>query len=278
MVGCDAFNFECPQRKDYQAALAALHSSSSADPPCYMDAAFADIIASPYWRELTVLDLQARGASSVAELQARYLSHVRLPTVSERVRIFAATLIARYRERGALAALAQRLHPPLRSAVPTHFTIPLRLVVVTHEEAGWPHTHGRTVVLTPTAINLPLADLAGIVLHERLHVWQRANRAQVQRAYRSSGLRVCARAATERGNPDTAGEPTWAWRGSRLGRQLHADARSLAATVPEARGAALIAGWHSTDHPHEQLGALLERGVSAQPSPPLGPPAHGYAV
>lgn len=150
---------------------------------------------------LTPADLRARGRASRDEYARAYLAAVRFPPPPG-----AAVAAARAAARARRACRGTALEA----------LFPVRVALLAEGgaegEGGWPHTHGRVVCLPVSAGGVPVETL----VHEMVHVLQRADAAAAARLVRALGyerLDAAAAAAAvppgalelRRANPDLDG-------------------------------------------------------------------------
>jgi hypothetical protein len=144
--------------------------------------AIVDDGAEPYFDKLQTAEMSAKTGAPITgdTLDAQ--------RAEARRRYAAAALDFTDRERDALAALVRKLHPVLVKDYPRLAKTPWSfLKLAATIEGGLPHTRGAHIVLSPPVLGglvtmagdaperFALARGGGLLLHEQLHVFQRAN-------------------------------------------------------------------------------------------------------
>lgn len=159
----------------------------------YVDSkTFTDmIILSPFFRNLTPIDLYARGrASSQEEYAQRYMeSEMKF---SDDEKDILDKCISR-------ASDLLRDFPKLRLA-PWNFA-----KVKASIENGYPHTIGNAIVLNERVLRYPINELTKTLIHEKIHVAQRTYPIDFLQLYESIGFEktsVASRHILARANPD----------------------------------------------------------------------------
>lgn len=144
-------------------------------------------ISAFYQKELIPADVHARSGRSGADLERRFRASICPLTAAE-----AETLREAARQ---LSSRLARAFPRLLRALPKRLRIAKLCQASPHDnhaypENGFPHTHGRIIFLPAPSLREKPQDLARLLLHEQLHVLQRARPALARQMYaRSLSLR-----------------------------------------------------------------------------------------
>ena len=150
-------------------------------------------LARGYLSRLSPADLRARGFATLEGFEDAYR------------RSFKSFLTARE-----VAAIDEgvRSADVMVQAYPRIFHLPWKIAVLSDEriEDGWPHTHGDVIVLTPRCLR-DGADLPTILVHEKVHVFQRAYPVETHILFcKAWGLKIASfagwRPHAARANPD----------------------------------------------------------------------------
>ena len=133
--------------------------------------------AETYLASLTATDLIARKAQSAEEYRNFYVSRVRTSLEG--------TELARLHM--AMATAVKALSPyPRVSSIPWKIAVLEDASVVTcggqqkGPEDGYPHTHCDIIMLTTRSLKSPTQRLANLLIHEKVHVYQRLFPAETQ--------------------------------------------------------------------------------------------------
>jgi hypothetical protein len=200
-------------------------------------------------------NLAARGVASVGEYLRRYRDAV-LPSVPpfERSRARRA-----YRAAAARAAVAA---PGLMRGLPP--TVRIAVSVGTAAENGYAHTAGDTIVLPISSVRgLSAPELAALVAHELVHIYQRRNPEAARRAALDYGfVEVQPEPGVSlRANPDTNGA---VYRhGAESARPVLDDEPTSLASVRLLPNAAYTAfpGIKNPEHPYEIMAEHMETAL-----------------
>lgn len=154
--------------------------------------AIADESAEPYFRLLHPMEMQAKTGSAVPGETLEAQQAVCRERYQDAVGEFTE------QEQEAIRWYVERYHEMVAETYPRYAQTPWRFLKLSPPaEAGLPHTRGPCIVLPPVIVSIlvaakerkpdgALAREGVVLLHEQMHVVQRANRERVERFYRET--------------------------------------------------------------------------------------------
>lgn len=201
-----------------------------------------------YLARLTPIDLKARRAGSIHEYMNSIVSNIYEFTPRDRTRI------ARLCQ-GVDAWLIRRSHITEMYGVRGRDAASLPWILAATRgkvyDNGFPHTRMSVIFVSSETLAMSDPDLAAILLHEKIHIYQRTYPMQVSDYLRRKGLvRVHAESSNprHRSNPDTDG-----WVYAKNGKSIETVYRS---NNPRNLADVNIQGMYG--HPHEWIAYSLE--------------------
>lgn len=153
------------------------------------------VMASPYFHEMNNIDLEVRSSPSMQSYQQKY--------VQGRDEF-------RMEERNILAMLIEEVDTLLTPF--SHFrNMPWKLAKVSKQlEQGYPHTIGDIIILSDDFFDIPYSRQKSILIHEKVHVYQRLYPDTIASLYEQWGFQRVSMIPQDvlkrrRNNPDLQG-------------------------------------------------------------------------
>jgi hypothetical protein len=149
------------------------------------------VMSSPFFGRMSAMDLRARGAAGKDHYRRAYLAAV-VPFTEEE-------------KRAVMTALRGQPSVVSYAGATVDLGHVVRVVkLAAGTENNWPHTLGDVICLPAPVLGSP--DLGRVLLHERVHVWQRANTLAMGRIIVSQGYVAAVVPPRAVNNPDTDGK------------------------------------------------------------------------